>query len=471
MSRKISKSYCCRLFLCLLLFGCKVGPKYTAAPAAPVPANFKETSEWKQAEPRDDIFRGKWWEVFADPELNALEEQVNVSNQDIAAAEAQLRAARAAIRVAKGELLPTILVGVTPTIASSSTNRTVIRSGFSVGVGTDVQVPFELQYEADLFGRIRRNVEANVAGAQASAADVETIRLSVHAELALNYFQLRGLDEQRRLLDVSIAAFEKALQLTKNRYQHGIVSLVDVAQAQTQLDTTRAQATDLGVARSQLEHAIAVLIGKPPAELTIASAALASQPPDIPVILPSELLERRPDVASAERRVAEANALIGVAKAAFFPRLTFNVLGGLESSKLSNLFSWPSRFWSIGPSLAQTAFDGGRRKGLTQEAEANYDSAVATYRQGVLVAFQEVEDNLAALRILAEEAGQQDIAVASSQRSVDLALNRYRGGITTYLEVITAQNALLTNQIAAVETQTTRMTATVSLIKALGGVW
>jgi len=220
-----------------------------------------------------------------------------------------------------------------------------------------------------------------------------------------------------------------------------------------------------------LEHAIAVLIGKPPAELSITSAALASQPPDIPVVLPSELLERRPDVASAERRVAAANALIGVAKAAFFPRLTFNVLGGLESSKLSNLFSWPSRFWSIGPSLAQTAFDGGRRKGLTREAEANYDSAVAIYRQGVLVAFQEVEDNLAALRILAEEAAQQDIAIASSQRSLDLALNRYRGGITTYLEVITAQNALLTNQIAAVETQTTRMTATVSLIKALGGVW
>ena len=337
--------------------------------------------------------------------------------------------------------------------------------------GTFYQLPIDLSYEADAWGRVRRTIEGNVDTAQATAADLETMRLSMHAEAAVDYFQLRGLDEEEQTLQASIVAFEKGLELTTNRYRQGVVSQMDVAQAQTQLDTARAQATDLVVTRSQLEHAIAVLTGQSPAELTIGAGKLPTQPPPIPVGLPSGLLERRPDIAGAERRVAAANAQIGVAKAAFFPRFTFSFTGGLESSRLGNLLDWPSRFWSLGPSVAEIAFDAGRRRGMTQQAEANYDAMVAAYRQQVLTAFQEVEDNVAALRILSEEAAQQELAVTSSQRSVDIALNRYRGGIATYLDVITAQNVLLTNQRTAVTILTRRMTASVLLIKALGGGW
>jgi NodT family efflux transporter outer membrane factor (OMF) lipoprotein len=442
-------------------------------PSAPVPTNFKETKDWKQAQPRDDIFRGEWWEVFGEPELNALEDQVNVSNQDIAAAEANFQSARAAVRATKSALYPTIAIGATPTVSRGSTNRTVVQPGFSLGSGvnTSYVIPIDFSYEADVWGRIRRTIEASAALAEASAADLESMRLSIHAELAMDYFQLRGLDEQKRILAASIVAYEQALQLTTSRYRHGIASLVDVSQAQTQLDMTRAQLTDLGVARAQFEHAIAVLIGKPPEELTIEPLDRIVDPPTIPPTLPSDLLERRPDIAAFERRVAAANADIGVAKAAFFPRLTFSLTGGLSSSTIGNLFSWPSRFWSIGPVLAQTAFDGGNRKALTQQAEANYDATVATYRQSVLLAFQDVEDNLAGIRILAEEATQQIATVNSSQRSVNLAMNRYRGGITTYLEVITAQTALLFNQRSAADVHTRRMVATVLLIKAIGGRW
>jgi len=440
-------------------------------PSAPVPANFKETDEWKQAEPRDDVFRGNWWEVFEEPDLNALEDQVNISNQSIATAEANFQAAWAVVRSAKSGLWPTITVGASPSLSRGSVNRTVSRAGFSPGTGvnTDFLLPFDFEYEADVFGRIRRTIQADAASAEASAGDLESLRLSVHAELAMDYFQLRGLDQQQRILDASIVAYEQALQLTKNRHKHGVVSAVDVAQAQTQLDTTRAQATDLQVARAQFEHAIAVLAGKPPAELTIAPVDRISMLPVIPPTMPSDLLERRPDIAAAERRVAAANADIGVAKSAFFPKLTLSINGGLDSARLGNLLTWPSRFWSIGPELLQTAFDGGNRKALTQQAEANYDATVGTYRQSVLVALQGVEDNLAALRILATEATEQDAAIASSQRSLDLSLSRYRGGITTYLEVITAQNALLSNQLTGAEVQTKRLVATVLLIKAIGG--
>ena len=332
-------------------------------------------------------------------------------------------------------------------------------------------LPLQLSYEADVWGRIRQSVEAQVAGAQASAADIETVRLSIHAELAFDYFALRGLDEQQRLYDATVTAFEQALQLTTNRYNQGVVSGVDVAQAQTQLETARAQWIDLGVARAQLEHAIATLIGEPPVELTITSGTLVSEPPAIPIGLPSDLLERRPDIASAERRVALANAQVGVATAAFFPTITLNGTGGLQSTALGGLLSFPSRFWSIGPSLVQTIFDGGQRKSIKAAALAVYDSTVATYRQSVLTAFQEVEDNLAALRILAEENAQQDIAVQSAQRSLDLANNRYRGGVTSYLEVITAQDALLENQRTAIGIRVRRMAASVLLVKGLGGGW
>jgi NodT family efflux transporter outer membrane factor (OMF) lipoprotein len=293
----------------------------------------------------------------------------------------------------------------------------------------------------------------------------------MHAELAQDYFQMRGLDDEEKLFQSTIVAYQQALQLTTNQYNQGFVSQVDVAQAQTQLDTARAQYTDLGVARAQFEHAIAVITGKPPAEVTIPPANLPAEPPVIPVALPSQLLERRPDVASAERQAAAANAQIGVAKTAYYPTLSLTFTGGVQSSSLSNLLSWPSRFWSVGPALAETLFDGGARRGLTQEAEANYDQSVAVYRQSVLSAFQDVEDNLAALRILSEEAEQQDVAIASAQHSVDLAFSRYRGGITTYLEVVTAQTALLVNQRTGVEIRTRRMTASVLLVKGLGGGW
>jgi NodT family efflux transporter outer membrane factor (OMF) lipoprotein len=454
--------------LLALISACNVGPKYKV-PTAPIPPSFKEARDWKQAEPQDSNSRGDWWELFGDADLNKLEEQVGFSNQDVAAAEARFRAARAGIRVANADRFPTVTVSASASFISANGN--VIR-GNNIGQGTFYQLPIDLNYEFDAWGRIRNNIKANVASTQASAADLATIRLSVYAELAMDYFQLRGLDEQQSIFEKSVAAFEQALQLTTNRYRQGVASQVDVALAQTQLDTTRAQFTDLGVARSALEHAIAVLIGKPPADLTISTGSFAHPvPPPVPAGLPSELLERRPDIAANERRVASANAEVGVAKAPFFPAITFGLTAGLASPTLGNLIGFPSRFWSLGPTIAQIAFDAGRRRGLLQEAEANYDAIVAAYRQSVLTAFQEVEDNLAALRILETEAAQQDNAIASSQRSVDLALDRYRGGITTYLDVLIAQQALLQNQRAGVDIRTRRMTASVLLIKALGGGW
>jgi NodT family efflux transporter outer membrane factor (OMF) lipoprotein len=468
-------------FVLLLMIGlldaCKVGPKYRVpvSPATPVfkeppPSNFKESGEWKPANPQDTVVRENWWEVYGDSVLNDLESQVNVSNQNIATAEAQFRSARAAIRVTKSGLFPTVTINPNST-TSQNASGFVNRSGGVAGTGTFYQIPIDLTWEVDLWGRVRRAVENNVDLAEASAGDLETIRLSMHSELALDYFQLRGLDEEMKLFQASIMAYEDALQLTMNRYNQGIASGLDVSLAQTQLDTTRGQLTDLGVSRAAFEHAIAVLIGKPPAELTIAAVDTTSQPPAIPPGLPSELLERRPDIAAAERRAAAANAQIGVAKAAYYPQLTLSAVAGIESSVLGNLFSLSNRFWSLGPSFAQILFDAGARKGLTQEAQANYDAAVGAYRQSVLTAFQDVEDNLAALRILSEESAQQDVAIASSQRTVDLSFNQYRGGIATYLNVIVAQNALLANQRTGVGIQYRRLQSSVLLIKALGGGW
>jgi NodT family efflux transporter outer membrane factor (OMF) lipoprotein len=461
------------IFLTLLFAaGCAVGPKYKV-PASPTTPNFKEPppNNWKEAQPQDSEIRGDWWEAFGDVDLNGLEDQVNVSNQNIAAAEARFRSARAAIRIARSGLFPTETVGASSTTSRVSANRANSGALVTTGPTTLYQLPLDINYEVDLWGRVRRMVEANVAATQATAADIETIRLSMHAELAQDYFEMRGLDDEERLFQSTTVAYEQALELTTNQYKQGVVSQVDVALAQTQLYTARGQATDIGVARAQFEHAIAVITGKPPAELTIPPAELPVQLPAIPVALPSQLLERRPDIASAERQTAAANAQIGVAKSAYYPTLSLTFTGGVQSSSLSNLLSLPSRFWSVGPALVETVFDGGARRGLTQEAEANYDQTVAVYRQSVLSAFQDVEDNLAALRILSEEAEQQDVAIASSQRSLDLALHRYRGGISTYLEVVTAQNALLANQRTGVAIRTRRMVASVLLVKALGGGW
>ncbi len=460
-----------------MLAGCAVGPKY-ARPSAQTPAtykeqpppDFKEKDGWKLAAPSDDVLRGKWWEVFKDPQLNALEEQVNIDNQNLVQAEAQFRAARADIRIARAGLYPTITGGVTATGSHQSDNRGVGR-GFTVGTQADYQIPFDLTYEADVWGRVKSTIEGNVATTQATAADLETLRLTLHAELASDYFQLHGLDAEKKLLDSTVDAYDKALQLTLNRYNQGVVSQVDVAQARTQLETTRAEATDTEVARAQFEHAIAVLTGKAPATLSVSQTPITSTPPVIPGLLPSALLERRPDIAGAERRVAAANAQIGVAKAAFYPAIALSVTGGLESSSFVEWFTWPSRFWSIGPSLVQTLFDAGRRKAVSEQVQAQYDATVATYRQSVLTAFQDVEDNLAALRILERESREQAAAVQAADRSLELANNRYKGGITTYLEVITAQNLALADERTAVQILTRRMTASVQLIKALGGGW
>jgi NodT family efflux transporter outer membrane factor (OMF) lipoprotein len=472
--------------LAAILSGCMVGPNYQRPPAS-APAAWKEPPppNWKSATPRDELPRGKWWEVFGDPQLDALEEQVAVSNQSIAQAEAQFRAARAAAAVARANLFPTVTAGASATRSRGSTGRGSSAAGSGSGgtTGTPAasatsaattslyQVPIDVSYEVDVWGRVRRQIEAGVATAQAGAGDLETLRLSMQAELAVDYFELHGLDAQRQLFDSTAAAYQKALELTTNRHNQGIASGVDVAQAQTQLETTRSLAIDLGVQRQQLEHAIAVLIGKPPSELTVAVAPIGVQPPPIPVALPSELLERRPDVAADERRMAAANAQIGVQTAAYYPTLSLTAAGGFENGKLADLFSWPSRFWSLGASAVETLFNGGARRAATEQARANFDAAAAAYRQSVLTAFQNVEDNLAALRVLDEEAAQQAVAVAAAERSLALSNYRYQGGIATYLEVITAQAAAFANERTAVDILTRRMTASVNLVKALGGGW
>jgi NodT family efflux transporter outer membrane factor (OMF) lipoprotein len=458
--------------------GCTVGPRY-AKPSAPVPpafkepppAEFKEANQFKTGEPRDDTLRGKWWEVFGDPQLNALEEQVLVSNQNIAQADAQFRQARAAILITRSGLFPTVTAGGSASRSHTSSNRGVSR-GFTVGSTNDFQIPLaSAAWEPDIWGSVRRTIEANIAGAQVSAADLENVRLSMQAELAGDYFQLHGLDGEKQLLDTTVVAYRKALDLTNDRHAQGIASGVDVAQAQTQLETTLTQSIDLEVVRAQMEHAIAVLTGKPPAELTIPIAPINVPPPAVPIALPSELLERRPDVASAERQMAAANAQIGVAQAAYYPTISLTASAGLEASSLLTLLNWPSRLWAIGASLSETVFDAGKRKATTDQARAAYDAAVAAYRLSVLSAFQDVEDNLSSLRILSEESQQQAATVKTAERLLELANNRYRGGITTYLEVITAQSAALAAEQAQVELQTRRMTTSVLLVKALGGGW
>jgi NodT family efflux transporter outer membrane factor (OMF) lipoprotein len=456
---------------------CTIGPQYQRPEArVPVaykelpPASFKAAEGWKLAQPNDAITRGKWWEIFQDPALNALQEQVDISNQTLAVAEAQLRGARAAIGVARAARYPIVTASASVTGERLSLNRPGATNPSSE-IRADYLLPLDLSYEIDVWGRIRRSVEASTAIAQASAADLETARLSIHAELAVNYFTLHGLDAQRQLLDFTITAFEKALELTTNRYNQGVASQVEVLQARTQLEIARTQAIDIGVQRAQFEHAIAILLGKPPAEFSIPPSPITAIPPVIPIGLPSELLERRPDIAAAERLMAAANAQIGIAQTAFYPTITLSAAVGLESASLSNLFSLPSVLWSLGASLVEIVFDGGRRQAVIEQARASYDATVASYRQTVLTAFQNVEDNLSALRILEAEAQQQAKAVEAAEAVLLLSLNRYKGGVTTYLEVIIAQSAALPAERTAIDLLTRRMTATVLLIKALGGLW
>ena len=464
-----SFSFSLATIVALLCAGCMVGPDYFK-PSVPMTATYKEDQGWKLARPSDTIPRGKWWEIFGDPQLNALEEQVSEANQNVKVAEAHFRQARALIGFARAGLFPTVTAGATANSVRDSTNRPFVTSANGASTG-DFLLTGDISYEIDLWGRIRRSVTAAREEAQATAGDLESARLSIQAELAFDYLELRSADAQQRLLNDTVQAFKEALQLTINRFEGGAAPKSDVAQAQTQLETTQVQATDIAVQRAQFEHAIAVLIGKPPAEFSLQPAPLDLQPPDIPAGLPSELLERRPDIAAAERRVAEANEQIGIAKAAYFPTVTLNALLGFESSSIRNLGGWQSFLWAVGSSLAQTIFDGGRRRATSEAALANYDATVASYRQATLDAFQQVEDNLAALRILEQETQQQDRAVVSARESLQLFTNRYKGGVDNYLQVITAQTVALTNERNQVDIMRRRMDASVLLVKALGGGW
>ena len=455
----------------LLLSGCTVGPKYVQPTVPPPPPAFKETpSNWTQASPQDQLPKGKWWEIYGDPQLNSLEETIAVSNQNLKVAFEQYMSARDLVRQARSQLFPTVAVQPSGSQIQLSKNRANVypttKSNYS-----DIVLPAELSYEVDLWGQVRRTIESSRENAQASAGDLENISLSLHSELAFDYFSLRGLDLQKQLLDATVVDFEKALQLTEARYHGGVASDVDVAQAETQLETTRAQDIEVGIARAQFEHAIAVLTGQTASTFSIALAPLTASPPEIPLGVPSELLERRPDIAAAERRVASANAQIGIAVSAYYPQISLAASGGLESAAIETLFQGPSALWSVGGSAFETVIDGGRRRAVTQQARDNHEATVASYRENVLEAFQQVEDNLAALRLLDQELTTQQVAVASARRSVDLSTARYKRGITTYLEVLTAQSTALSDERTAADLMTRRMTASVQLVKALGGGW
>lgn len=450
----------------MLLAACAVGPDYTR-PAVDVPSGYKEAQGWKPAQPRDQAPPEKWWEVYGDAQLDALMQQVAISNQNVKAADARFRQARALIGSARAAYFPDL--GASASVArnrGSNRNVTSLQSA-----GTNYNFALDSSWELDVWGRVRRSVESSVASAQASAADLQAAQLSAQAQLAQAYFSLRVQDAVIALLKDSVAAYEKSVQLTQNQYDVGVAPRADVAQALAQLKSAQAQVLDAGVQRAQLEHAIALLIGKAPADFAIVPAPLGVQMPAIPVGLPSDLLERRPDVAGAERRVAAANADIGVARAAYFPALTLSATGGYQSQGIANWFSAPNRFWSVGAALAGTLFDGGLRAAQNEAAMAAYDETVAGYRQTVLAGFQEVEDNLAALRILEEEAQVQDEAVKASRESLALVTNQYRAGLVSFLNVVVVQTAAYNNERAALAILNQRLTASVALIRALGGGW
>ncbi len=478
----------------ILLAGCMVGPKYHT-PTTDTPAAYKElpaanaqgAEVFKVAQPKDDQLRGKWWEIFNDPQLNALEEKVNVSNQNIASAAASFFAARAMVKEARAQLFPTVTVnpaitvqrpsGSTSTVQSTGTGTGGTGTG-GTGTGStstatfrNYTMPFDATWQPDLFGRVRNTVRAAAYGAQASAADLENTRLTLQAELAQDYFQLRGQDALKQLLDSTVDADQKALDLTKSLFDTGIDSEESVAQADTQLKSAQAEDTALGIQRAELEHAIAMLTGQPASTFSLAYQPLTATPPPIPVSVPSELLERRPDIAAAERLVAQANAQIGIARAAYFPTVTLTAGAGFESNSFATWFSWPSRFFSLGSAAAETLFDAGLRHATVEQFKAQYDETVANYRQAVLTGFQQVEDNLAALRILSIEIQQQDAAVKAADRTLAIATDRYQLGLDPYLNVITAQTALFSNQQVAVNLHIQQMTASCGLVEALGGGW
>ncbi len=458
----------------LLLSSCAVGPDYRR-PAVAVPAAFKEVADWKVAEPRDNVPRGKWWEVFGDAGLNALMDQVDISNQNLKLAEARYRQAQALTQTSRASFFPSISLSASDTRSRSGAGRSIVSGGISSGSGGGINTNYNanasLSWELDIWGRIRRQVESNDDAAQASAADLAAARLSAQADLATNYFQLRVSDAQQQMLNDTVTAYAKSLELTKNRYAVGVAGRVDVVQAETQLKSAQASALDLGVQRAQLEHAIALLVGKAPSEFSLAVSDWNASIPKLPVALPATLLERRPDIAAAERRAASANAQIGVAQAAYYPTLSFSGSDGYTSPSIAKWLTAPNRFWSLGPSLAVTLLDFGKRSGAKAQAVAIYDQNVASYRQTVLAGFQDVEDNLAALRILEAEAIVQDEAVLAARESVTLTLNQYKAGTVSYLNVVSVQTAQLSNERAGLSVTGRRLTAAVGLIRALGGGW
>ena len=465
--------------LVLLLAGCTVGPNYHRPTAATAPA-WKENTvpppdppngTWKQAEPSDATLRGQWWDLYGDPQLSALEAKVAVSNQTLRAAMEQYQSAREQVRIARSQYFPTFSAGPSVSRQRESYNQPNTSRSITNYQYNTYGIAGQAQWEPDLWGQVRRTVEQARANAQASAALLANVDLSLRAELAADYFQLRGLDSQKQLLDNTVQSFEEYLKLTQIRFKGGVATESDVALAQTQLETTRAQAIDVGVARAQVEHAIATLIGTPASTFGLAPMPLGQQIPPIPIGVPSQLLERRPDIAAAERQADAANAQIGTATAAYYPNVSLSGSGGFASGNPGTLIQGPSEMWSLGASAVELLFDAGRRHAITQQARDTYEQQGANYRQSVLAAFQDVEDNLAAVRILDQESAQQALAVAAAERSLNISTNRYKGGVTTYLEVLTAQTTQLTNQRTQADIATRQFVSTVQLIRALGGGW
>jgi NodT family efflux transporter outer membrane factor (OMF) lipoprotein len=464
-----------------LLSGCMVGPKYSkpSVPIAPgykesPPVSFKADDGWKLSQPSDAQLKGSWWELFADPQLNTLEARVDEANQTLKMADANFRAARANIGFYKASEAPTIAIAPSISAVRDSANQPYLSKTIVNGGEGNFLLPLELNYEIDLWGRIRRQVTVAREQEQASAADLANTRLSLHAELAIDYMEVRSADAQIKLLQDTVKAYTDAVNLTRDRFEGGVSPLSDLTQARTQLDSALVLETDISVTRAQYEHAIASLIGVPPAQFTLAATPINLNPPtmpDVPGTLPSQLLERRPDIASSERQMAAANEQIGIAQAAFYPTLSLSAIAGLQGTSALNWFTWPSRFWAVGPTFSETLFDAGRRRATKTMASANYDGAVANYRQTTLTAFQQVEDNLAALRILEVEAQHQHDSTASAEQTLDLSQTRYDGGVDTYLQVITWQTAALNNERNDIDIMRRRMEASVVLIKALGGGW
>ncbi|MGH7996344.1 MAG: efflux transporter outer membrane subunit [Opitutaceae bacterium] len=480
--------------LALGLGGCNLAPRYSR-PSVDVPGRFKEAASaraapgtagsvatgWKLAQPSEDRLGGSWWTLFGDPDLAALERRVSVSNQNIASAAAAYRQARALAAEARSSWFPTIGVGPSVTRQRSSASN-FGGSGASSGQGggsggapgqtrTEFSLPADASYELDLWGRIRNGVAESAYAAEAGAADLQTAILSTQAELAEDYYELRAADEQRRILDTTLADYQASLRLVYTLFHAGLASDEDLAQANTQLDTAQAEATDLGIARAQYEHAIAVLLGLPPARFSLPVKRFDPKLPQIPVALPSQILERRPDIAAGERRVAAANAAIGVARAAYFPTVSLSGSYGYDSTAFAQWLDWPNRFWSLGASAAETVFEGGLRRAQNAAARAAYDQAVASYRQIVLAAFQSVEDDLVTLRILGREGIQQHDAAEHARHAVELSVARYRDGIDSYVNVITAQNTFLASRLAELQVQLRRIAACIALVNNLGGGW